>query len=164
MATMIHFSNITKQFPGNKALDSVDFTVDKGEIHALLGENGAGKSTLLNILHGIYPDYDGNVEIDGRKVGFKNANDAIEFGIAKVHQEVNLVTELTVGQNIALGYEVTRGFFVDYDAMYKKTDVILERLGCKFRSRDRVTSLSTGEMQMILDCQGIVSQCKNHFL
>ena len=137
MATMIHFSNITKQFPGNKALDSVDFTVDKGEIHALLGENGAGKSTLLNILHGIYPDYDGNVEIDGRKVGFKNANDAIEFGIAKVHQEVNLVTELTVGQNIALGYEVTRGFFVDYDAMYKKTDVILERLGCKFRSRDQ---------------------------
>ena len=98
MATMIHFSNITKQFPGNKALDSVDFTVDKGEIHALLGENGAGKSTLLNILHGIYPDYDGSVEIDGKKVDFKNANDAIEFGIAKVHQEVNLVTELTVGR------------------------------------------------------------------
>ena len=150
MATMIHFSNITKQFPGNKALDSVDFTVDKGEIHALLGENGAGKSTLLNILHGIYPDYDGSVEIDGKKVDFKNANDAIEFGIAKVHQEVNLVTELTVGQNIALGYEVTRGGLVDYDAMYRKTDTILEKLGCKFRSRDRVTSLSTGEMQMIL--------------
>lgn len=160
MATMIHFSNITKQFPGNKALDSVDFTVDKGEIHALLGENGAGKSTLLNILHGIYPDYDGNVEIDGRKVGFKNANDAIEFGIAKVHQEVNLVTELTVGQNIALGYEVTRGFFVDYDAMYKKTDVILERLGCKFRSRDRVTSLSTGEMQMILIAKALFHNAK----
>ena len=150
MATMIHFSNITKQFPGNKALDNVDFTVDKGEIHALLGENGAGKSTLLNILHGIYPEYDGCVEIDGGKVDFKNANDAIEFGIAKVHQEVNLVTELTVGQNIALGYEVTRGFLVDYDAMYRKTDVILEKLGCKFRSRDRVNSLSTGEMQMIL--------------
>ena len=161
MATMIHFSNITKQFPGNKALDSVDFTVDKGEIHALLGENGAGKSTLLNILHGIYPDYDGNVEIDGRKVGFKNANDAIEFGIAKVHQEVNLVTELTVGQNIALGYEVTRGFFVDYDAMYKKTDVILERLGCKFRSRDRVTSLSTGEMQMILIAKALFHNAKS---
>ncbi|MDU1139180.1 sugar ABC transporter ATP-binding protein [Enterocloster bolteae] len=160
MATMIHFSNITKQFPGNKALDSVDFTVDKGEIHALLGENGAGKSTLLNILHGIYPDYDGNVEIDGRKVGFKNANDAIEFGIAKVHQEVNLVTELTVGQNIALGYEVTRGFFVDYDSMYKKTDVILEKLGCKFRSRDRVTSLSTGEMQMILIAKALFHNAK----
>ena len=160
MATMIHFSNITKQFPGNKALDSVDFTVDKGEIHALLGENGAGKSTLLNILHGIYPDYDGSVEIDGKKVDFKNANDAIEFGIAKVHQEVNLVTELTVGQNIALGYEVTRGFFVDYDAMYKKTDTILEKLGCKFRSRDRVTSLSTGEMQMILIAKALFHNAK----
>lgn len=150
MATAIHFSNITKQFPGNKALDSVDFTVDKGEIHALLGENGAGKSTLLNIFHGIYPDYDGSVEIDGQKIAFKNANDAIEFGIAKVHQEVNLVTELTVGQNIALGYEVTKRFLVDYETMYKKTDTILEKLGCRFRSRDKVTSLSTGEMQMIL--------------
>lgn len=150
MATMIHFTNITKQFPGNKALDQVDFTVDKGEIHALLGENGAGKSTLLNILHGIYPDYDGAVEIDGKRVNFKNANDAIEFGISKVHQEVNLVAELTVGQNIALGYEVTRGFLVDYEGMYRRTDEILEKLGCRFKSRDRVASLSTGEMQMIL--------------
>lgn len=160
MATMIHFSNITKQFPGNKALDGVDFTVDKGEIHALLGENGAGKSTLLNILHGIYPDYDGNVEIDGQRVSFKNANDAIEYGIAKVHQEVNLVTELTVGQNIALGYEVTRGCLVDYDGMYKRTDVILEKLGCKFRSRDRVNSLSTGEMQMILIAKALFHNAK----
>ncbi len=150
MSIMIHFSNITKQFPGNKALDDVDFSVEKGEIHALLGENGAGKSTLLNILHGIYPDYDGEVEIDGSKVNFKNANDAIEYGIAKVHQEVNLVTELTVGQNIALGYEPAKKGLIDYEAMYEKTDGILEKLGCRFRSRDRVNSLSTGEMQMIL--------------
>lgn len=157
---MIHFSNITKQFPGNKALDNVNFTIDKGEIHALLGENGAGKSTLLNILHGIYPDYEGNIEIDGQKVNFRNANDAIEFGIAKVHQEVNLVTELTVGQNIALGYEITKGFLVDYDTMYKKTDSILEKLGCKFKSKDYVTSLSTGEMQMILIAKALFHNAK----
>ena len=163
MATMIHFSNITKQFPGNKALDSVDFTVDKGEIHALLGENGAGKSTLLNILHGIYPDYDGNVEIDGRKVGFKNANDAIEFGIAKVHQEVNLVTELTVGQNIALGYEVTRGFLWTTIPCTKngcypgKAGLQIQKQGpCDLSQHWRDADDS--------DCQGIVSQCKNHFL
>lgn len=149
MSTMIHFSKVTKQFPGNKALDEVDFTVEKGEVHALLGENGAGKSTLLNIFHGIYPDYEGKVEIDGKQAAFRNANDAIEFGIAKVHQEVNLVMELTVGQNIALGYEKTKGFLVDYDGMYSRTDEILERLGCKFKSRDRVYGLSTGEMQMI---------------
>lgn len=150
MSPMIQFSKITKQFPGNKALDGVDFSIEQGEIHALLGENGAGKSTLLNILHGIYPDYEGSVEIDGEKVRFKNANDAIEFGISKVHQEVNLVTELSVGQNIALGYEVTGRFLVDYERMYKKTDEILEKLGCRFTSRDMVASLSTGEMQMIL--------------
>lgn len=149
MPKMIHFSKITKQFPGNKALDGVDFTVEKGEIHALLGENGAGKSTLLNILHGIIPDYEGAVEIAGKQVVFGSANEAIEFGIAKVHQEVNLVMELSAGQNIALGYETTRGFLVDYDELYKKTDKILKRLGCKFQSRDRVNGLSTGEMQMI---------------
>ena len=160
MPTMIEFSNITKQFPGNKALDDVCFSVEKGEIHALLGENGAGKSTLLNIFHGIYPDYDGKILIDGKKVAFKNANDAIEFGISKVHQEVNLVTELTVGQNIALGYEPTRRGLVDYDAMYQKTDSILERLGCRFKSRDRVNALSTGEMQMILIAKALFHNAK----
>lgn len=149
MATMIHFSKITKRFPGNTALDGVDFTVEKGEVHALLGENGAGKSTLLNILHGIYSQFEGEVNIENSKINFKNANDAIEFGIAKVHQEVNLVMELTVGQNIALGYEPKKGLLVDYKGMYSKTDVILKRLGCKFKSSDRIASLSTGEMQMI---------------
>ncbi|SCP97643.1 sugar ABC transporter ATP-binding protein [Anaerobium acetethylicum] len=150
MTTMIHFSKITKRFPGNTALDNVDFEIKKGEVHALLGENGAGKSTLLNILHGIYSQYEGDIEIEDAKVSFKNANDAIEFGIAKVHQEVNLVTDLTVGQNIALGYEPKKGLLVDYGAMYKKTDAILERLGCRFKSSDRINSLSVGEMQMIL--------------
>lgn len=149
METMIHFSKITKRFPGNTALDGVDFTINKGEVHALLGENGAGKSTLLNILHGIYSQYEGEITIENTKINFKNANDAIEFGIAKVHQEVNLVTELTVGQNIALGYEPKKGLLVDYEGMYKETDEILKRLGCRFKSTDRVESLSTGEMQMI---------------
>lgn len=160
MAEKIHFAGITKQFPGNRALDEVDFSIEAGEIHALLGENGAGKSTLLNIFHGIYPDYDGEVQIDGKKVSFKNANDAIEFGISKVHQEVNLVMELTVGQNIALGYEPKKGFLVDYDAMYRKTDEILEKLGCRFKSRDAVGTLSTGEMQMILIAKALFHNAK----
>lgn len=150
MTAMIHFCEITKRFPGNIALDHVDFAIEKGEVHALLGENGAGKSTLLNILHGIYSQYEGRVEIEEQKINFKNANDAIEFGIAKVHQEVNLVTDLTVGQNIALGYEPKRHLLVDYKSMYQKTDAILERLGCRFKSSDKINGLSTGEMQMIL--------------
>lgn len=160
MTTMIHFCNITKRFPGNIALDDVDFRVNKGEVHALLGENGAGKSTLLNILHGIYSQYEGEIIIEESKVNFKNANDAIEFGIAKVHQEVNLVTELTVGQNIALGYEPKKGFLVDYKEMYKKTDRILVKLGCRFKSSDNINTLSTGEMQMILIAKALFHNAK----
>lgn len=157
---MIHFTEITKRFPGNTALDHVDFGIQKGEVHALLGENGAGKSTLLNILHGIYSQYEGNIVIEGEKVNFKNANDAIESGIAKVHQEVSLVTELTVGQNIALGYEPRKGFLIDFNAMYAKTDEILVRLGCRFKSVDKVNSLSTGEMQMILIAKALFHNAK----
>ena len=146
---MIHFSKITKRFPGNTALDGVDFTVAKGEVHAILGENGAGKSTLLNIFHGIYGTYEGDILIEGSKVSFRNAHDAITFGIAKVHQEVNLVGELTVGQNIALGYEPKKGFLIDYAGMYRRTDEILQKMGCRFHSTDSIQSLSTGEMQMI---------------
>lgn len=160
MTTMIHFSNITKRFPGNIALDSVDFKINRGEVHALLGENGAGKSTLLNILHGIYNQYEGEIIIEDAKVSFKSANDAIEFGIAKVHQEVNLVTELTVGQNIALGYEPKKGLLIDYKEMYKRTDSILKRLGCKFKSSDRIETLSTGEMQMILIAKALFHSAK----
>lgn len=160
MAAMIHFSKITKRFPGNIALDCVDFEIQKGEVHALLGENGAGKSTLLNILHGIYDQYEGEIEIENTRTNFINANDAIEFGIAKVHQEVNLVTDLTVGQNIALGYEPQKGLLIDYTLMYKRTDVILEKLGCNFKSSDRIDSLSTGEMQMILIAKALFHSAK----
>ena len=99
---IVEVSHLRKSYGDRVLIDDLSFSVPKGAIVGIIGPNGAGKSTLLNILHGIYPDYDGNVEIDGRKVALKMPNDAIEFGIAKVHQEVNLVTELTVGQNIAL--------------------------------------------------------------
>lgn len=157
---MIHFSKITKRFPGNIALNDVDFTIKSGEVHALLGENGAGKSTILNILHGIYDQYEGNVYIDDEKVEFKNANEAILYGISKVHQEVNLVMDLTVGQNIALGSEPRKGMLVDYGAMYKKTDEILDRLGVSFRSQDPVGTLSTGEMQMIQVAKALFHNAK----
>lgn len=160
MAGMVKFTEVTKRFPGNTALDRVSFDIRKGEVHALLGENGAGKSTLLNILHGIYGEYEGSVEADGQKLAFRSASDAIEFGISKVHQEVSVVTELTVGQNIALGYEPRKGAFIDFQTMYKKTDEILKRLGCRFDSRDRLDSLSTGELQMILIAKALFHNAK----
>ncbi|WP_019638886.1 sugar ABC transporter ATP-binding protein [Paenibacillus fonticola] len=146
---IISFKTISKTFPGVKALDSVSFDVLEGEIHALIGENGAGKSTLLNILHGIYNEYEGEVWIEGNKAAFKNANDAIKSGISKVHQEVSLISDLTVGQNVALGHEPRKGMFIDFKTMNAKVDSILQRLRCKFKSSDLVSTLSTGEMQML---------------
>lgn len=157
---MITFKNISKRFGKNAALNDINFEIKKGEIHALLGENGAGKSTLLNILHGIYSEFSGNVEIDGVNVRFKNATEAIDAGISKVHQEVMSVTELSAGQNIALGYEPKKGFMIDYDKLYSTTDVFLERLGCKFNSRSGVKNLSVGEVQMIAIAKALYQNAK----
>lgn len=156
----IQFKNISKAFSSNLVLNSVSFSVQPGEVHALLGENGAGKSTLLNILHGVYQDFGGNVEIDGQQVNFKNAHEAIVHGISKVHQEVSVITELTVGQNVALGSEPTRGSLIDYSKLYKQTDEILSRLGCKFKSTDSAGNLSTGEIQMLAIAKALYHNAK----
>ncbi|WP_313999458.1 sugar ABC transporter ATP-binding protein [uncultured Paenibacillus sp.] len=146
---IINFRAVTKTFPGQKALDNISFDIIKGEVHALIGENGAGKSTLLNILHGIYNEYDGEVWIAGEKAAFRNAQDALNRGISKVHQEVSLIADLTVGQNVALGYEPMKGPFIDFKKLHAEVDVILNRLRCRFRSTDPAGGLSTGEMQML---------------
>lgn len=146
---IIEVRNLTKVFPGIKALDDVSFSVKKGEIHALLGENGAGKSTLLNILHGVYNDYEGNIYFNGEKCEFNNAHEAINAGISKVHQEVSLIPELTIAQNIVLGYEPIKGIFIDEKKMYNKANELLKSLNCKFDSKLLAGELSTGEMQMV---------------
>lgn len=158
--TKIAFKQVSKTFPGVKALDQVSFEISQGEVCAIVGENGAGKSTLLNILHGVYSDYDGKVEIDGQEVHFRSAQDAIRYGIAKVHQEVNLISELTVGQNITLGYEPRKAGFIDYARMHKESNAILDRLRCKFRSEDSVYRLSVGEMQMISIAKALFHDAK----
>ncbi|PKM95243.1 MAG: sugar ABC transporter ATP-binding protein [Firmicutes bacterium HGW-Firmicutes-1] len=145
----VEFKNISKSFPGVKALEDVSFQIQKGQVHALLGENGAGKSTLLNILHGVFGQSEGIVCIKGQKVEFKNTYDAIKFGVAKVHQEVSIIEELTIGQNISLGYEPKKGLLIDYKRLHENANKILDKLGCKFRSQDSIKLLSTGELQMI---------------
>lgn len=147
---VIELKHITKEFPGAKVLDDVSFGIRRGEVHALLGENGAGKSTLLNIIHGIYAEYGGEVILDEKKVHFKNPNDAIVQGkISKVHQETNAIKDLTVGQNVTLGYEPVRGIFVDYKNLNRRVNEILEKLHCSFRSETLVSTLTAGEMQMM---------------
>ena len=150
MAKAVEFVNINKRFPGVHVLKDISFSVEEGEVHALLGENGAGKSTLLNILHGVYPEYEGEVRLHGEKVSFKDTNDAIVNGkISKVHQETLVVKDLTVGQNVTMGYEPKKGIFIDFKKMNKDVDVILEDLNCNFKSSDLVATLTAGEMQML---------------
>ncbi len=141
--------NITKYFPGVKALDDVSFSIKEGEVHALVGENGAGKSTLLNILHGVYSDFEGSIHLFGRDVHFKNTNEAIMNGIAKVHQEISLVTSLSIGQNILLGYEPKKGPLIDYSKMHSIAQRLLDSLDCNLKSESMLYGLSSGEMQMI---------------
>ena len=150
MAKAVEFVKINKRFPGAHVLKDISFSVEEGEIHALLGENGAGKSTLLNILHGVYPEYEGKVLLHGKEVAFKDANDAIVNGnISKVHQETLVVKDLTVGQNVTMGYEPHKGLFVDFNKMHKDVDEILVELNCKFKAEDLVSTLTSGEMQML---------------
>ncbi|MBU9738994.1 sugar ABC transporter ATP-binding protein [Diplocloster agilis] len=160
MDKYIEFQHITKIFPGQKALDDVSFSVKQGEVHALLGENGAGKSTLLNILHGMFPATQGKVFIEGEEVKFRNALEAIHYGIAKVHQEINIIPELTVAQNMMLGGEPTKGPLLNRKKMEKETQELLDRLGCAFHADDRVGTLSTGKKQMIQIAKALYMNAK----
>lgn len=159
-APAIQFKDITKDFSGNIVLNAVNFSIEPGEVHALVGENGAGKSTLLNILHGVYQEYGGSVLIQGNPVQFKNAHEAIVYGISKVHQEVSVISGLTVGQNVALGYEPRKGLLIDYPKLYDQTEEILQRLGCRFKSRDQAARLSTGEIQMMAIAKALFHHAK----
>lgn len=150
MSKAVEFVKINKYFPGAHVLKDISFSVEEGEVLALLGENGAGKSTLLNILHGVYPEYDGEVRLHGSKVQFRNPNEAIVEGkISKVHQETLIVRDLTVGQNVTLGYEPKKGPFLDYAKMHSDVNAILSELHCNFRSEQLADKLTSGQMQMM---------------
>lgn len=149
MDNYIEFKHITKAFSGQVALSDVSFGIKKGEIHALLGENGAGKSTLTNILCGVFPATEGQIQMEGKTCRFSSSLDAIKSGVAKVHQEINLVPELTVMQNIVLGNEPRKGLLVDEKKAYQKAKELLHALKCSFSTDVKVKSLNTGEQQMV---------------
>ena len=156
----IEFSHVTKIFPGCKALNDVSFSIREGEVHALLGENGAGKSTLLNILHGVFLPTEGEIKIDGVTKRFANANEALRFGIAKVHQEINMVPELTVAQNIMLGMEKTRGGLLNNSYMEKETGELLKRLKMNLSPSDKIRNLSVGQIQLLQIAKAIYSNAR----
>lgn len=156
----LHLKNISKSFPGVKALRNVNLEVCKGEVHALVGENGAGKSTLLNIMKGIYSADEGEIIYEGHPIVIKGPGQASKIGINMVHQELNLVPELTVGQNILLGNEPVVGGVIRYSVLYKQCEKILEELGCTFRATEKVANLSVANMQMVAIGRCLMHQSK----
>lgn len=122
--------NITKTFPGVKALDKAHLNIYKGKVMALLGENGAGKSTLIKVLTGIYQADEGKLFLNNQELKFKNVKDSQKHGIAVIHQELNLIPELSIVENIFLGNEPVNKFRkIDTKLMYSQVEDILKKLG-----------------------------------
>ncbi len=142
---------ITKEFPGVKALDGVTFDLFEGEFHALVGENGAGKSTLMKVLSGVYPNgtYSGDIVVDGEVKRFANIRDAEDAGIAIIFQELSLVKELTVAENIFLGREPNRFGIINWSEVYQRSSNLLCDLNLPLDPRTKVGDLGIGQQQLV---------------
>lgn len=145
----IEMKDIYKSFGKNDVLKGVDFTLNDGEIHALVGENGAGKSTLMNILSGVLSKDNGEILIDGKEVDISDTNVAKKYGISFIHQELSDWPELTVMDNIFMNNEIKNGIFLDKAKMRKKCIELLERFDLDINPKTKVSELSVGQRQMM---------------
>lgn len=145
----IEMKDIYKSFGKNDVLKGVDFTLNDGEIHALVGENGAGKSTLMNILSGVLSKDRGEILIDGKEVDISDTNVAKKYGISFIHQELSDWPELTVMDNIFMNNEIKNGIFLDKAKMRKKCIELLERFDLDINPKTKVSELSVGQRQMM---------------
>jgi inositol transport system ATP-binding protein len=148
---VLQMKNISKTFPGVRALHDVDLSIKKGSVHALMGENGAGKSTLMKILIGLYTDYSGEIYFKGQKLVLKNIKSALNAGISMIHQELTYVPEMTVVENLFLGNEPRKNIFgmVDTKALHQQTKQLLEQIGVEIDPDTRMKDLSVSMRQMV---------------
>lgn len=147
---VLRAERVSKSFAGVKALHDVDFDLRHGEVHALMGENGAGKSTLMKILAGVHTSYDGTILVEGFAASFGGVRDAEEAGVAIIHQELNLVPELSVADNIFLGREpLIGGVLIDRRRMVRAAERLLARLGVTIAPDTRIAGLRVGEQQLV---------------
>ena len=164
MANLIlEMKNITKTFPGVKALDNVNLEVEEGEIHALVGENGAGKSTLMNVLSGIYPygTYEGDIVYKGEVCKFNKIKDSESRGIVIIHQELALIPYMTIGENMYLGNERGKsGASIDWNETYGEADKYLKMVGLDDSSRTLVKDIGTGKQQMVEIAKALAKHAK----
>lgn len=146
---MIEMKGITKKFGDFTANDQIDLTVNKGEIHALLGENGAGKSTLMNVLYGLYAPTEGEVFINGKKVSFSGPKDAIDHGLGMVHQHFMLIQPFTVVENIILGEEPTSGIVLDKKSARERVEELSKTYGLSINATSKIQDISVGMQQRV---------------
>ena len=157
----IEMRGINKAFGGNAVLKDAGFVLDHGEIHALMGENGAGKSTLMKILTGVYTRDAGTVIVDGQEVHYKNLQEAEKAGIVFIHQELNVMFDLTVEENMFMGKEIKNAFGVcNKKAMRAEVRNVLERLGVEIDPGRRMNELSIGQQQMIEIAKALMLDAK----
>lgn len=146
---LLEIRGLAKHFPGVKALQGVDFTVRRGEVHALMGENGAGKSTLIKVLTGVYQRDGGTMRLDGREISPSCPKDVEALGISTVYQEVNLIPELSIAENICLGRQPTRFGMIRWGAMARRARAALERVDLKVDVDRTLSSCSIAVQQMV---------------
>ncbi|MBC2834416.1 multiple monosaccharide ABC transporter ATP-binding protein [Paragemmobacter straminiformis] len=151
MATLLEMRGITKVFPGVKALDHVNLTVEQGEIHAICGENGAGKSTLMKVLSGVYPhgSYEGEIIYDGAPLHCRGIRDSEAKGIIIIHQELALVPLLSIAENLFLGNEVAKRGVINWPECFQKTESLLKKVGLSEAPTTQVGKLGVGKQQLI---------------
>lgn len=159
---ILEMKNITKLFPGVRALDKVNLQVKEGEIHALVGENGAGKSTLMNVLSGVHPygSYEGEIFFNNEECKFKTIKDSEEKGIAIIHQELALIPYLSIGENIFLGNERGKHLSLDWEETYSKADELLETVGLDESSRTQIKDIGIGKQQMVEIAKALAKNVK----
>lgn len=146
---ILEMKGISKAFPGVQALDKVQLTVRKGTVHALMGENGAGKSTLMKCLFGVYHKDEGTIIFDGEEVDFTNAKEALEKGVAMIHQELQPIPMMTIGENVFLGNYPMKGFMVDHDKMYEETEKYLKAVDLDVSPKTLLKELTVSKMQLV---------------
>ena len=156
--TVLTMRNIDKIFPGTRALDKVDFTLRRGEIHALMGENGAGKSTLIKVLTGVHEKDGGTIQVEGTEAHIHSPQDAQNVGISTVYQEITLCPNLTVAENMFIGR--TKGALVPWKSWEKRATEILTSLGIPARAKQELSSCSLAVQQMVAIARAVDMNCK----
>ncbi len=161
-STILRMENITKLFPGVKALDNVNIDVTEGEIHAIVGENGAGKSTLMNVLSGIYPygSYSGEVYYHDELCQFKNIKDSERRGIAIIHQELALVPYLSIAENMYLGNELDRGGVINWDLTNQQAAKFMGMVGLRENPRALIKDIGMGKQQLVEIAKALTKNVK----